>query len=267
MIDLEIALFKYPNISSTIKASKSRIMSKEKNPFIPEFSDLHNCDTIKKILADDSIPIIDRKLLISSLNAKDRTYSKVFNCDFDSHFVLESLGLAKSDLNYFYIVSLEDSLDLILNILGDTEIGLIKTMANYRDISRSLIRLNGDRLDYNLEDFINLGSTKLNNILVSIDSNSDDFNSFINNFVNEITEQVNRVLEYIAYYLKNQIPDLVIRSFESGKVLFGSVNKIDLDLIKVKYTNDVYLTDLVVNVFNRFDVPDFNFVYDVGRWD
>ena len=263
--DLEIVLFNNKNLLNTIKANKNRYTAKNGNPFIPSEDNLKDNPLVKSFLEDELIEDSKRKSLVNSLESEQRNYSKIYESEFDSHFILESLGLSSTSLNYLHIISLEDSLHVILNLLSSCNLERAKEIKNYKELSRSLVNLSGDSLDCSISDFINLGDDNLNNMLVNLRNKTATSEEFIYKFMEEFTELVNGIIEYIAFYLQGQIAGLSIRSFESGKVLFASQNPINIDRIELLSSGGRYLTTLAINSYERYNIPLNNFDYDLSN--
>lgn len=170
---------------------------------------------------------------------KPRVYKQVYGCSYDSHFLLEALGVGRDCKRYTIIVDLSDKLDYILHRLTGCPTDKIRTMPNYVHISRSLLTLDYESLtDVKLGDFLAIDDTIVEWMSRLIDNivtesnlcDTEILNLLLLRFIRTIVQEANRIKSYIIMYLRLHY-SAVVRSKSVSSILATVSEDIDTDCI------------------------------------
>lgn len=200
----------------------------------------------------------DRDSLTGSLG-KNRSYFSIFGARHDSHFIQEMLALNEKSNKYYYIVSLEDSLDLILNHVCGCDPNRVRIMNSYSKVSRSLLSLDINNLDIKLSEFEGLDSNLDSYLMKGL---IDDEVNYLSDLLTTLCGSCYRMLIYIAFYLESAC-GLSVKSVGRGKVLLGSNAKWEETQLEIVNNNLECNYRLLVNSYNREDLPEEQFEYGV----
>lgn len=162
-----------------------------------------------------------------------RSYDDLYSNSCDSHNEVERLGVCKHAKKYTTIVSLEDSLDYVLHRLSKCSVMAVRSMSNYYDFSRSLLKLNLDFLEkFSVEHLLNLDEN-LDKYLVSLlydeDGNEKSDEDYMLSFIKDVLNEVGRVVDYVGLYFKEAQPEksCVTRSKSYCSHILSTDEKLD----------------------------------------
>lgn len=198
----------------------------------------------------------DKESLLENVTTS-RRYFNIFNSYNDSHFIPEMIGLNSICENNYHIISLENSLSLILDLVCKADQKKIEGLPRYNEISKSLITLDTNTLDINLED------------LIADDRNIRDFISrhyvcdeieCMSNLLSSICGTGFRVLTYLSIAVAKNI-GATARSFGRGKVLLGGNSELNDNVIELIGDSITHSHVLNINSYKYGNIPKENFKY------
>lgn len=178
---------------------------------------------------------------VKSAFGKERTYTNFYHAVSDSHHEIEKIGASLYSRNYTVIVSLEDSLDYILHRLSGASMSSVRSLSNYTELSRDLMKVNLDRLDnHNFSSLLNL-DTKLDSYLSRIyeeagkqlieRGDSDVETLFADRLMKNILEESDSIISYLGFYYRQQVKEAAVRSKSYCSVVIASDEKMNDELI------------------------------------
>lgn len=186
-----------------------------------------------------------------------REYRCLLDNTCDNLYHLECMGLGKLSRSYTHIVSLEDSLDYILNKLCEVNRELIRSIPNYTQLSRAILNLDYEGLEsFSLACLMGLDD-RLDNFLCKLyeDANKNN-DKFINLLFSKIFLIANGVLRYLGLSIPKQYSangvKLVLRSksfsslcFTSDFILDDTIELSDNEVLRIStYKPLEYITHL-----------------------
>ena len=170
-----------------------------------------------------------------------RSYREIFGKITDSHSEIEKLGVCKYAREYTAIVSLEDSLDYILHRLSGADVSKIRNIFGYREISRGLLKLN-----YEVLEFFNFSSlfdvdTKLNSYLDKLlEQAAEGEVPFLNLFIQDVLTESSKVIEYIGFFYNDTLPDSAIRSKTFCSFIISTATHVEDEILIHSQGKDDY---------------------------
>ena len=192
-------------------------------------------DEYMTFTADDIYTQQHIKDVISNID-KGRRYTSIFGKASDSHFEIEKLGICKGCKKYTTILSLEDSLDLILHNLCDCDYNLLfDNIKDYQRFSRGILSVNYDIMgNLTLDNLFGIDK-KLDDYLINLNMNSKDSYNFLEKFYNLILDNAGELAECLAVLVKKNLAErgikIVYRSKGYCSFVFTSDVPINEDLI------------------------------------
>ena len=196
---------------------------------------IDDIDEYMSFRADDIYTQQHIRDVISNID-KERKYTSIFGKAKDSHFEIEKLGICKGCKKYTTILSLEDSLDLILHNLCDCDYDLLfNNIKDYQRISRGILSVNYDIMgNLTLNNLLGI-DTKLDDYLISMNASSDDSYKFLEKFYSSILDNAGELAECLAVLVKKDLAKrgikIVYRSKGYCSFVFTSDVPINEDLI------------------------------------
>lgn len=176
--------------------------------------------------------------VISCVGTK-REYISICGNKQDSHGELEKTGLCRYMKRYTAILSLEDSLDYILHRITHIPTAVFRSIPNYYDFSRSLLKLNFEALEGMSFESLTSADARMGEYLSTMyiaasKEENAEFN-FLNTFLTAISQELSKILEYTSayYYLKKKKddPSLVLRSKSLASFVMTSDQKEETQLV------------------------------------
>jgi hypothetical protein len=165
---------------------------------------------------------------------KERRYKEYFGKIADSHIEIEKLGVCKYAKPYTTIVSLEDSLDYILHRLCKAEVSNIRSIPNYFEVSRAILKLNYKGMEGLNFNWLMNADGNLARFLVEMHENTNDDSDnragdFVHEFINRLIQEVSHVTEYISFYYNTLLErdSSVIRSKSFCSFVISTDKKLD----------------------------------------
>ena len=149
--------------------------------------------------------------------SRERKYNTVFGKTVDSHLEIEKIGVGNGCKRYTTVLTLEDSLDLILSRLSGCSYNKIfMRLQNYKLFSRAILNINYNLMsDLSFDNLLNLDDS-LDNYLVRLSADSKDNSEFLKRFYAEVIKNAGDLIEYLAIALKETLKrkniDIVYRS-------------------------------------------------------
>jgi hypothetical protein len=173
-----------------------------------------------------------------SYTVTNRQYEDIFGVKVDTHSELEKLGACQYCEKYTVIISLEDSLDYILQRLTGCSLDSVRSISSYKVLSRSLLKLNYESLeDLDLGYLLNL-DPKLDeyfNLIYSSVESEDPYSAFLEKFVGDLLRECDRILNLISiefYHKCREVTDSVkLRSKSTCSYILTSSEKLEEEII------------------------------------
>jgi hypothetical protein len=163
-----------------------------------------------------------------------REYNDLLGSMNDSHIEVEKLGICESQGPFTVVLSLEDSLDYILHLLTGTSTEKIRTLPDYRELSRAIMKINPEALGELTFNLFSQVDPALSSYLQDLVRESEDTESFVERFFTKIFTQADRILEYICGYLYINLQatgrKVVIRSKSIYCYVFSTASEINEEL-------------------------------------
>lgn len=165
----------------------------------------------------------------------NKTYdNKILPIKIDTHIELEKAGLGKDDKPYRTIISLEDSLDLVLGLMVTGDWRNIHKMEDYRRYSRGILNLDFDGIhDFEFGAVLGLDE-QLDAYINKLVTYEEGMKRILFCFYRDTLVKAQDIAFYIAVYLKylyqEQGVKLVIKSMSGSSVVIASPIPIDLKL-------------------------------------
>lgn len=180
---------------------------------------------------------------IVELSKSPRKYRNVLGYNMDSHFIMELVGANQSSGNCNYMISIEDHLALVLNVLCNADPDKVKAMHDYSRISDSLINLNTDDMDITLGSFLGL-DRNLDEYLNTTITYSEEESMLA--FLTDLIRISEIILSYIGFHFSRECIGSV-RSITHGKVCINSAVNLDdnIELVFNDYTHNLKITKCV----------------------
>ncbi len=205
---------------------------------------------------------------------KPRVYKQVYGCSYDSHFLLEAMGVGTDCKRYTVIVDLSDKLDYVLHRLTGCPSEKIRAIPNYLSISRSLLSLDYAALtEVKLGDFLSIDDSIIewmSNLIDNIvtESNLCDteiLNLLLLRFIRAIIQETNRIKSYIIMYLRLHY-SAVVRSKSVSSILATVSEDIDTDCILIESDRpDVEQCSLQIYKLQKYEFFTGG-AYNVFNW-
>lgn len=196
-----------------------------------------------------------------------RYYRTVFGAGFkiDSHQDCEKLGIGKTTRKYVLVFSLEDSLDYILHYICKCDVQAVRSIENYRLLSKTLLTsyFQSDNISFDLNILMGL-DPKLDAYIMGIyNKNNNNLALTLLEFHKEILTTANVLLRIILG---------VFRFYGVGKKIVLSIGASSCVLTsETPYRDTITLTnsdeeiqDYILNVgcFERYE-----FLYNINfKW-
>lgn len=162
-----------------------------------------------------------------------RNYSNIISNNYDSHFNLELLGIAKYTRQYTVVVDLSESLDLILSILSNCELEAIRKLNNYTKVSKDILNFELEQsekisitdiidLDRNLSRWFNSLTYRKRGSICAVDLQDATY-SILFSFYTELQNALEQTKDYIGTFLqKVGLPGSVYRSKSKAAIIVSS---------------------------------------------
>lgn len=195
--------------------------------------------------------------MLQYLEVNKRSYIDIFDTvRIDTHHELEKLGIGSNSNKYTIVISLEDSLDYILAYLTKCDIRAVRTIDNYKELSKSLLTTY-----YISKNF------KLNtNALIGLDNNLDkylyDLHRKYEDNPQKIAIKFQRDILETAYMLLRIITGIfkchsnsVIRSLGSCSAVLTNANPISYNIV-LENREGLEPYTLNIGCFERFEYLD-----------
>lgn len=249
-MNLQVDLFSDQSICKDMNRSYAVLFKKSFN-LNNHIKQLKNVDIPNDRYTQDIAKLIEK----NKYSLREYTYLLENTCD--NLFHLECMGLSKLTRGYTHIVSLEDSLDYILYKLCEVDRKVIRSIPNYKQLSRAILNLDYEGLEgFNLGCLMGLDK-RLDNFLCKIYEESNKNNDkFVNTLFNKIFLITNGILRYLGLCVPKQYSanglKLILRSksfsglcFTSDFVLDDTIELNDNEILKVlTYRPLEYITHL-----------------------
>lgn len=171
---------------------------------------------------------------------EERKYKNLLANNYDSHFQLELLGIAKYTRSHTVVIDLSESLDFLLSILSNCDPESIRKLNNYVKVSKDILNFDLDQseqipitdiidLDRNLSRWFNELTYKKRGSLCTVDL-QDAAYSILFSFYSELQSTLERTKDYIGTYLqKAGLPGSVYRSKSKTAIIVSSDIILDKD--------------------------------------
>lgn len=213
---------------------------------------------------------MDVEELKNSIKSPKPKVVKVCGCDYDYHFIRKMLGGSElhKDRPYLALISLRDSLDLVLNQLCNSSIDTINTFViPYDSISNSILSLDiyDDNFKIPLFNFIHKDDNLdkyLDNLLQSFnDSDGRIEDNFVTKFFTSINDKCTKILVDIGYSVAKEIGYSVI-SIGRGMILLSGNEPITDNEINIfdKEGNNLFYK-LYIQNYRNGSLPNLDFEY------
>lgn len=144
-----------------------------------------------------------------------KIFQDILGLDYDSHYVLEKLGLLTASRKYIIEIDISDCLDLILSILSGCKSENVRKMPNYSDVSRILLSADLDNFNISLGGFLGLDDN-LDRYLLSISQVEES--NYIETLLSEVYRVESDIIKYVGVYLQS-CHQMVFRSVNKSKIL------------------------------------------------
>lgn len=199
-----------------------------------------------------------------------RTIDTIGPYEYDAYFELDAMGIEKYSNTYSLIASTCDSLDLVLNQLCGADIGRVRSIPNYKLISRALITGDPDLVGFvEINSLLNVDDN-LDNYLVSGYAMAKSPQEFIQNLATNIAYKAQVILDEImqrfrTYYHDKYKDSIVLRGMSSSKLVCGLENDIDYG---IEIVDDYYLKIKSMSPFTAISVAQDSFcIFEGGSND
>lgn len=141
----------------------------------------------------------------------------------DSLFELDVNGDLVGTHQAGYIISFQNRLDIALSRLSDCSPEEVHQMLNYDKISKALLTLDPNLLDFTLGEFFGL-SNKLDDYLLTFFSKGS-VKLLLGDFITEINKQIERCLFYLGFYIHNRVDGFSFRGISDNRLFITTNNK------------------------------------------
>ena len=182
---------------------------------------------------------------MESIIDSPREYKSCYQCSYDSHFILEALGIGIDCKKYTVIVDLSDRLDYILHRLTGCPTAKVRALDNYSLISRSILNLDYDSLQsVRLGDIANIDESVaswLTQLLIDLNSETnlcdrEKLDMLLLRFYRSIVQEANRIKNYVIMYIRHKFDNVIIRSKSVSSVI--ATTDAELDNVCILYDSD-----------------------------
>lgn len=149
----------------------------------------------------DHLYNIEELALVGSVDKEER-YDKFSYFSFDPWNELERLGLGTYARKYTCTLSMEDSLAFILSYLSGCDESVIKSMDNYFELSRGIMKMSPPYLgNFSVNKLLNVDhklDVYLNEVYLKSEQNTEDFALTL---FCEIYDVVEKTLDYLTSFI------------------------------------------------------------------
>lgn len=254
---------------------KDRELLKEENRLLAyteqrTFTLASSKEELENVCGDDSA-FLD-ELLVTA--ASPRVYNSIFGNAYDSHFILEAMGLEKNTKENIIVVDLSNSLDYVLHRLTGCSVESVHKLNNYEAVSRHIMNYNFSALsNVKIKD---LAALDLNiaewiaSLLISVSNNqlsdTEILNMLITKFYRAITIEAQKIRNYIMFYLRSTCNDtFIIKSRSLCSILATTDAEIDDVCTLFESGRDDVEYDLHILKFKKYEFYRGG-AYNVLNW-
>lgn len=175
---------------------------------------------------------------------------------FDYYINLKKFGFNDytRKFNYLHIISLEDSLDLLLNLLCNCDFNCSRGLENYKNISKGLTTLDLNKLNFRIYELYECLDDNFRLYINKLYKYNFDLKKLTYTFIFDILKTGNILLEAIFIYLRSLKLSSV--AFSYGELVFAS----DTNFFE-EYNNQINIkeicgVDYILNV-NTYSTKEF----------
>ena len=163
---------------------------------------------------------------ISSSKHDDRKFIDVLGGSYDVYFPIDAMGRAYYSNKKTLVVSIKDSLDLVLNSLCGVPIESVRNIENYKLLSRCILSLYRSPLRGLSLDVLLGAHPILDSYIKMLYATSSTPDEFKFKFMEKILKEANKLLHQYASMFRSIIDDdgkhVVLRSYNLCNVILGT---------------------------------------------
>jgi hypothetical protein len=180
-----------------------------------------------------------------------REYKSVLGYSFDSHTILECLGVTTSSRNYSVVIDMSTCLDFVMSMICGCSTESVRKISDYEKKSRALLSLDTDNFDIHISDFLRKHPKLDKFIMEQISSNSSS--NAIMKIYSSILTTSSEIMKYLGFKLQKEYPGLILRSIGRSSIVFTTNERPKFDDLELCNITGQESCIVKVNTLGKLD--------------